>query len=204
MKIHLALLLLSAIAFQVSFATLNLQLDSSSIESTEQNSDSGEIACGKGEYFSERAGKCELCTACGSNLYVKSKCRDNQDTICDWCLSENPVLNENFFQECNDYKKLVERFRKLWKDDLQEERVESDAKYLGNWTWLFYSLLAGVACMSLILSFWLFCARRQYTRVITVAPPQLTEADNHNIIYAAKQIRDKLTKKSGSVDYEYL
>lgn len=59
---------------------------------------------------------------------MKSKCRDNQDTVCDWCLSENPVLNENFFQECNDYKKLVERFRKLWKDDLQEERVESDAK----------------------------------------------------------------------------
>ena len=139
-----------------------------------------------------------------ANLYEKSKCDGARDTVCDWCLSENPTLNENFFEECKDYKKLVERFRKLWREDLHEEREESDSKYLGNWTWLLYSLLAGVSCISLLLSFWMFCARRKYTRVINVAPPQLTDADNHNIIYAAKQIRDNLRKKGSTIDYEYL
>jgi hypothetical protein len=69
-----------------------------------------------------------LCGTCGAGLYEKSKCNDRQDTVCGWCSSDNPTLNEDFFEVCNDDKKLLERFRKLWKEDLQEEREESDSK----------------------------------------------------------------------------
>lgn len=84
---------------------------------------------------------------------------------------------------------------------------------------MFYVLLAGGSTLALIVSFWTCCTRRNYTRVINVAPPELSESDNHSnfpildfpllllnldIIFAAKHIQEKLSNKRGNVKYEYV
>jgi len=200
MKIHCVLFVLGIAIFQLGNA--EYVLDSS--ESSEDVERSSEVnKCGKGKYFSLRNAQCLECGKCGSNMYEKIKCHENVDTVCDWCLADNPVRNDAFFHECDEYIQVFGKFRKELKAEMQLVREESESAS-GKRYWVFYALLFMVPASILLLTFWLCCMQRKYTRVINVTPPQLSEMDDHNIIFAANHLREKVATKRGSVPYEYL
>lgn len=80
-------------------------------------------------------GKCHLCSQCGQDLYIRSACGLNQNTICDWCLNPSPIKNLNFRLKCLN----IINFQKQFKNSLKQHfvnlknknyQVESDNDYL--------------------------------------------------------------------------
>jgi len=156
---------------------------------------------------------CRECTVCGPKLYEKESCKPEADTVCDWCLSEEPTLSEDFFESCAEYQKGA---ASAWSDKFQTElkeelkallaEVKEDARSSNTMANCLGFLLALLVLLvpSLLLGCCVYRLRsRAYARVITVTPPELNDVDQHNIIFAAKQIRDKLSKKHGT-KYEFL
>ncbi|KAI6187860.1 hypothetical protein M3Y98_00291200 [Aphelenchoides besseyi] len=196
-----SILLLVALSLQLSFSIPS----ASSIEvySSEEVEDA---KCPQNYYFSETRNRCMICTECGTNLYEKEECQPDRDTVCDWCLTKNPTMNEEYFRQCDDYKKLYDKLREELKADISEGHHRTTQMSSKRFDWLLWLVFVFAAACFVIVIFTvgcLSCMRRRYTRVINVSPPELSEIDQHNIIYAAKQIREKFDKR-GEVNYEYL
>jgi len=122
-------------------------------------------------------------------------------------------LNEDFFESCAEYRKGAasawsEKFQSELKEELKAllAEVNKEARDSNAMANLLGFLLAMLVLFvpSLLLGCCVYRLRsRTYARVVTVTPPELNDVDQHNIIFAAKQIRDKLSKKHGT-KYEFL
>jgi len=164
------------------------------------------------DFYRSRYG-CRECTVCGPKLYEKQSCQPDADTVCDWCLSEEPTLNEDFFESCEEHRlnaaaamsnkfqtELRQELKELLQEVAEEERQTNVAANCAGFLLALLILLVP----SVLLGCCVYRLRSgAYTRVISVMPPELNEADQHNIVFAAKQIRDKLGKKHGT-NYEFL
>lgn len=205
MRPFVSVLLLLSVSLQLTLALNNpYDLDASSSESIEIVED--EKKCPSNYYFSERHNRCSECTECGVNLYEKEKCEHNKDTVCDWCLTANPSMNEEYFRQCNEYTQLYEKLRDELKAEISEGR-QSLGISSKRFDWLLWLIcVLATACFTVVVFAvgCLCCVRKRYTRVINVSPPELNDVDQHNIIFAAKQVREKLAKRGGEVNYEYL
>jgi len=209
MKLRVASVVFSFFLFlQFTCADRLSESDESSLSSS---STEDEEDCPR-DFFRSRYG-CRQCTVCGPKLYEKKSCQPEADTVCDWCLTEEPTLNEDFFESCEEYRKgaaaawsdkfqaeLREELKSLLDEMTEEERQSSVTANCVGFALAFLIMLVP----SVLLGCCVYRLRsRAYTRVISVTPPELNEVDQHNIIFAAKQIRDKLSKKHGT-QYEFL
>jgi len=160
--------------------------------------------CGENKFYSVAISRCVECGKCGSNMYEKVKCHRDVDTVCGWCLSDNPITNDDFFHECEEYIGLLKKFRKELSSELQVIREEGKT-VSGNPHLILYALVCVIPIALVFVTVWMCCMQRKYTRVINVTPPQLSEIDDHNIIFAANQIREKFAnKRGGKIPYEHL
>jgi len=160
--------------------------------------------CKENEFFSTKSERCLECSQCGLDLYEKVKCSQFRDTVCDGCFAEDPFHNEDYFSKCQSYAQFYKQLTAIFKQTREGAELLEPKEPSNRWQWGLYALVVSISLASLLLSFWMFCMRRKYIRVINVTPPQLSDIDDHNIIYAAKHVREKLASKGASVPYEYL
>ncbi|CAD5215510.1 unnamed protein product [Bursaphelenchus okinawaensis] len=159
------------------------------------SSESGE--CPEGFFFSEVINNCKVCATCGPSMYIKKECGGDQDTLCDYCLSENPTYSEDFFNRCDDYRKL---FKILNLEKYPTMLRKEQPRYHGI-NWALASLVAAIS-VALILTI-NKCVRRPAFREVTILPPELSEEEKRNIIFAAEHLRNKRTK-NGYQRFDYV
>uniref|UniRef100_A0A915EEI6 TNFR-Cys domain-containing protein n=1 Tax=Ditylenchus dipsaci TaxID=166011 RepID=A0A915EEI6_9BILA len=76
----------------------------------QQNWSDESTACPQEMFLKDK--KCRPCSQCGPDLYERSVCEDNQDTVCDWCLNPNPLKNDDFQLKCSDLIQLQKEFQR--------------------------------------------------------------------------------------------
>uniref|UniRef100_A0A1I7STJ1 TNFR-Cys domain-containing protein n=1 Tax=Bursaphelenchus xylophilus TaxID=6326 RepID=A0A1I7STJ1_BURXY len=134
---------------------------------------------------------CKRCATCGPTMYIKKACSESTDTVCDYCLNERPTLNEDFYTRCNDYRKLFENLKGDVSPRLHAH-FEGTYQHYHGINWALASLVAAIS-VALILTI-NKCIRRPAFREVTITPPELTEEEKQNIIFAAEHLRNKRGK----------
>ncbi|KHN79816.1 hypothetical protein Tcan_07571 [Toxocara canis] len=72
--------------------------------------------CELGKYWSHSNERCELCSECGERQYIRAKCSQYGDTVCDYCLTAFPRKNADFRRKCSqlvDAERVFENERDL-------------------------------------------------------------------------------------------
>jgi len=165
--------------------------------------------------FLAKDGKCLPCSRCGQELYIREVCSSERDTVCGWCFTRFPEMNEDFHAKCDN---LIEIHRTTHRklvlgtdsdsNNGEFEDVSSTAKSFSilsavsidsnNW-WkleIIMEVCFYLALIALIFSVIRFLSKNKpYYRTVHVSAPILNEAEEKDIIHAAESIRNKLGKK---------
>lgn len=60
-------------------------------------------------------------------MYSRSVCMPDKDTVCDWCLSDNPKRNADYEVKCADWIQVKEELDAIAEEKSRDSGMCSDS-----------------------------------------------------------------------------
>lgn len=101
----------------------NDDFDLSDSNAINDDGSSEEVECPSNKYFSIKDQKCLSCSTCGADFYEQQECGKHEDTICGACFSRKPILNDDFFDKCQETQDDYKKWRAMLDKDYEKRGI---------------------------------------------------------------------------------